>query len=228
MSPGSTRLDAILGHVAAMDSAIAMLQDTAGIQKRHPHRFAFGSRRSPVMSLNGAVACSQPLATGFMPATRRPRLCSVWISSVATRVLPIPVSVAVVAADLTNPLCPVPVPGQYICGPVNYSIGDLPLGNYNFTFALPSGCCITQKAFLMITFPAKGTCTTLPGTLLPRLIATDGCVGCVSYNVYPGGFDELCGASHFPGNPNMYVDAACCDIVPAMRGTWGRVKTLYR
>jgi hypothetical protein len=135
----------------------------------------------------------------------------------------IPVSVAVVAADLTDPLCPVPVPGQYICGPVNYNLAPTAIGNYDFTFALPEGCCITQKAFLVVTFPAAGTCTTLP-----LLITTDGCDPCVSYNVYPGGSADLCVDIGFPGNPNMYVEAACCDIVPAIRGTWGRVKTLYR
>jgi hypothetical protein len=135
----------------------------------------------------------------------------------------IPVSVGVVAADLTDPLCPVPVPGQYICAPVNYNLAPAAAGNYNFAFALPSGCCITQKAFLVITFTGAGTCTTLP-----RLITTDGCDPCVSYNVYPAGFDDLCADIGFPGNPNMYVEAACCDIVPALRGTWGRVKTLYR
>jgi len=135
----------------------------------------------------------------------------------------IPVSVAVVGADLTDPLCPVPVPGQTICGPVNYNLAPAAAGNYDFTFALPSGCCITQKAFLVVTFTGAGTCTTLP-----RLITTDGCDPCVSYNVYPAGFDDLCVDIGFPGNPNMYVEAACCDIVPAMQGTWGRVKTLYR
>jgi len=135
----------------------------------------------------------------------------------------IPVSVAVVEADLTDPLCPVPVPGQYICPPVNYNLAPAAAGNYDFTFALPEGCCITQKAFLVVTFTGAGTCTTLP-----RLITTNGCNPCVSYNVYPGGFDDLCVDIGFPGNPNMYVEAACCDIVPAIRGTWSRVKTLYR
>jgi hypothetical protein len=135
----------------------------------------------------------------------------------------IPVSVAVVAADLTDPLCPVPAPTQYLCPPVNFNLAPPAAGSYNFTFPLPSGCCITQKAFLVITFTGAGTCTTLP-----NLITTDGCTNCVSYNVYPGGFDDLCLDIGFPGNPNMYVEAACCDIVPALRGTWGRMKTLYR
>ena len=135
----------------------------------------------------------------------------------------IPVSVAVVAADLTDPLCPVPLPGQYICAPVNYNLAPGAAGNWDFTFAMPLGCCITQKAFLVIEFTGTGTCTTLP-----RLITTDVCDPCVSYNVYPGGFDDLCVDIGFPGNPNMYVEAACCDQVPALRGTWGRMKTLYR
>ena len=45
---------------------------------------------------------------------------------------------------------------------------------------------------------------------------------------YPvGNEDELC-AVGFPGNPNMYVDADCCQLAPTHDGTWGRVKTLYR
>ena len=39
---------------------------------------------------------------------------------------------------------------------------------------------------------------------------------------------DLCVDAGFPGNPNMYVDAACCESTPAIRGTWGRMKTLYR
>lgn len=135
----------------------------------------------------------------------------------------LPISVGVVEADLTDPLCPVPVPGQYLCAPVNYTIAPPVAGNYDFVLALPAGCCITQKAFLEVTFLGAGTCTTLP-----KLFTTDGCDGCVSYNVYPASFDDLCVAIHFPGNPVMYVEAACCDITPAIRGTWGRVKTLYR
>lgn len=135
----------------------------------------------------------------------------------------IPVSVGVVVADLTDPDCPVPVPGKYVCGPTNYNLMPGAAGNYDFSFALPSGCCITEKAFLMITFTAAGTCTSLP-----RLITTDGCEKCMSYNVYPGGSDDLCVDIGFPGNPNMYVDAGCCELVSAPRGTWGRVKTLYR
>ncbi len=135
----------------------------------------------------------------------------------------IPVSVAVVAADLTDPLCPVPVPGQYLCAPVNYDLVPGAAGDYDFMFALPSGCCITEKAFLVVTFTGAGSCTTLP-----RLITTEGCNPCESYNVYPGGFDDLCVAVGFPGNPSMSVETACCDIVPALRGTWGQMKTHFR
>ena len=164
-----------------------------------------------------------PAACGACPGPNGVLLSNAHILLNFQMACSIPVSVAVVAADLTDPLCPVPVPGQYICPVVNYNLAPAAAGNYDFTFPLPSGCCITEKAFLVVTFTGTGTCTTLP-----RLITTDGCDPCMSYNVYPGGFDDLCADIGFPGNPNMYVEAACCDIVPAMRGTWGRVKTLYR
>jgi hypothetical protein len=136
----------------------------------------------------------------------------------------IPVSVGVVAADLTDPLCPRPIPGQYLCGPINYNLAPAAAGNYDFSFALPAGCCITQKAFLVVTFLQTGDCTTLP-----RLITSAICNGCFSYNVYPPtGFDDLCVDIGFPGNPIMYVDAGCCDVVPTHHDTWGRLKTMYR
>ena len=136
----------------------------------------------------------------------------------------IPVTIAVVRADLTDPNCAVPIPGQYICQPVAYNLAVTAAGNYDFTMPLNSGCCITEKAFLVVTFTGAGTCTTLP-----RLITTEVCDNCTSYNVYPpSGFDDLCADIGFPGSPVMYVDAACCDVVPAQRGTWGRLKTMYR
>ena len=128
------------------------------------------------------------------------------------------------AWDLTDPNCAVPIPGQYICQPVAYNLAVTAAGNYDFTMPLNSGCCITEKAFLVVTFTGAGTCTTLP-----RLITTEVCDNCTSYNVYPpSGFDDLCADIGFPGSPVMYVDAACCDVVPAQRGTWGRLKTMYR
>jgi hypothetical protein len=135
----------------------------------------------------------------------------------------IPVTVAVVRADLTDPLCPKPIPGDYICTPIAYNLAPAAAGNYNFSLPLNAGCCITGKAFVVITFTGAGSCTTLP-----KLITSATCNDCTSYNVYPGGFDDLCLDIGFPGNPVINVDGACCDVVPAHTGTWGRLKTMYR
>jgi len=139
----------------------------------------------------------------------------------------IPVRVGIVAADLTDPACPVPIKGQYLCPPATYNVSVAAIGNYDITFPLPAGCCITQKAFLEVTFMTSGTCTTVP-----KLITSDICNGCTSYNIWPGSsgynVDDLCIDIGFPGNPVMFVDATCCDVVPAHTGTWGRLKVLYR
>lgn len=135
----------------------------------------------------------------------------------------LPVTVSVVAADLTDPACPAPLPGQVICSPVSYTLNPAAIGLWDFTLPLNAGCCITGKAFLRVTIDGVGTCSTLP-----KLVSTDGCESCVSWNGYPPSYmDELC-AVGFPGNPNMYVEAACCDAVPAHVGTWGRIKSMYR
>jgi hypothetical protein len=136
----------------------------------------------------------------------------------------IPMSVAVVQADLSNPNCPVPMPGHYIGQPAVFNLSVAEAGSYDFTFPLDAGVCITEKAFLLVTFLTNGDCG--EGNV-PGLITTDTCDPCVSWNVYPGNFDDLCD-NGFPGNPVMSVEAACCTSVPAGRGTWGRLKTLYR
>ena len=135
----------------------------------------------------------------------------------------VPISIAVVPADLADPACPVPVAGAYLCAPVAYNVSVPAAGNYDVVLPMAVGCCITQKAFLEVTFLTAGTCNTMV-----RLITSAICNSCWSYNIYPGNMDDLCVAIGFPGNPVMYVDGACCDAVPAMRGTWGRLKTLYR
>ena len=133
----------------------------------------------------------------------------------------IPASVAVVKADMSDERCPVPMPGAYICEPISYKVSVEEAGSYDFTLPLNAGDCITQKAFLVITFLEEGECKELP-----MLITTDGCDACASYSVSRDGADDLCKV--LPGNPNMYVEATCCDEVPAHRATWGQVKTLYR
>lgn len=134
----------------------------------------------------------------------------------------IPVRIAVVAANLSDPGCAVPIPGDYLGAPVDYDLSVSEPGQYDFSLPL-TGTCISEKAFLLITFVTGGDCGSWPGLMI------DGAYcGCIAYNAWPGSGDpaDLCGA--LPGSPVMYVDATCCSVVPTMGHSWGRIKTLYR
>ncbi len=134
-----------------------------------------------------------------------------------------PVTVSVVAADLTDPACPVPLPEQVICPPLSYTPAPTSTGLWDFCMPLYAGCCVTTKVFLKVQFDGTGDCSAMP-----KLVTTDACEPCVSWNGYPPThMDELCGLG-FPGNLKMYVGGICCDVVPTLGGTWGRLKTLYR
>jgi hypothetical protein len=137
----------------------------------------------------------------------------------------IPVEIGVVAADLTDPACPAPILGEYLCGPIAYELSGVEEpGQYEFSLSLTGGCCITQKAFLMITFVSGGDCGGLPGLMIDTSVC-----GCTSYNAWPDGGDQaydLCGT--LPGSPVMYADATCCSPVPVVPQTWGGLKATYR
>jgi hypothetical protein len=137
------------------------------------------------------------------------------------------VTVRIVGATQDASGCYMPDVNSVICPPVNYLLAPGAVGNFDFSMALPSGCCIDRPAFLSITVNSFGTC---PNTTAgrPRLITTGSCVPCRSWNFYPvGNEDELCSVG-FPGNPIMNVDADCCQVTPTLPGSWGKVKTLYR
>ena len=141
----------------------------------------------------------------------------------------IPVEVSIVPAIINSAGCAIPDVNNTICGPVPFQLTVSNPGGYDFIMALAQPCCITQDAFLLIRFVDFGTCTTLPD-----LVAADvPCNPCFSYNLNPSfGFIDMCAdpfwAQYNTGNPNMYVDADCCDVTPTHPGSWGRVKQLYR
>jgi hypothetical protein len=134
----------------------------------------------------------------------------------------LPLTISIVAADVTDPACPVPLPDQVICEPVSYVPAPTSPGLWDFCMGLAVPCCVNTKVFLKVEFDGVGTCTDLP-----LLVTTDGCQPCLSWNGYEGALVDLCNAG-LPGNPVMYVQALCCDVVPTRGGTWGRLKTLYR
>jgi hypothetical protein len=136
-----------------------------------------------------------------------------------------PVTVSIVGS-IDNAGCAVPNPDDVLCEPIAYNLAPGATGNFVFNLPIPEGCCITGKAFLVINFIAPGVgCST--STTRPRLITDATCEGCTSYNIYPGGQDELCGIG-FPGNPLMWADGDCCSVTPAGNASWGSVKSMYR
>jgi hypothetical protein len=134
-----------------------------------------------------------------------------------------PIRVGIVAADLSNPECPVPIPGQYLCPPIEYGMVGPAEGACDVSFPLSAPCCVEGKAFLEITFVDWNEWW----AAAPNLLLTGECEPCVSYNYYPGDHYDLC-TFGFDGNPIMYVDAVCCGAVPTRPGSWGALKSLYR
>jgi hypothetical protein len=138
-----------------------------------------------------------------------------------------PITLSVVGASGDAP-CRTPDPTTILCAATAYLLSPGAPGNYIFALALPAACCISQDAFLCVNFVQPGNgCST--ASTRPRLITTASCAPCVSYNIYPGGDDDLCSpAVAFPGNPLIAANADCCSITPARSGSWGRLKLLYR
>jgi len=139
-----------------------------------------------------------------------------------------PVRVRVVGAVTTAPGCLAPDPGTTLCGPVFYDLLPGAAGNFQFNLPLPAGCCVQSAVFLEIDFTTAGAGCDQYATR-PRLITTATCDPCTSWNIFPGGEDDLCDPSlGLPGNPVMWADGACCAATPTEHGSWGRVKILYR
>jgi hypothetical protein len=128
-----------------------------------------------------------------------------------------------------DPTCLVPDPNLVICPPFLVNLAPPAPGNYKFSIPMPTGCCITGKAFLKIEFVnlAPG-CNT--GSTVPRLITTSSCLpGCNSWNIWPGGGpDELCLDIGFPGNPIMNLEVDCCLSTNTHKHSWGTLKSHYR
>ncbi|NOT34867.1 MAG: hypothetical protein HOP12_11950 [Candidatus Eisenbacteria bacterium] len=136
-----------------------------------------------------------------------------------------PVQISVVGAS-GDAACYFPNPASVICQPVNYNLAPGAAGSFLFTMALAPGCCVSGPVFIRVSFVSGGVgCNT--SATIPRLITTAACVPCTSYNIYPGGNDELCDVG-FPGNPIMFSDADCCGATPTKLGSWGGLKINYR
>lgn len=139
-----------------------------------------------------------------------------------------PVTVAVYGAQ-GSPGCYQPDLGTVYAAPTTHNLTPPATGIYEFSMPLPPGACFSGPAFLMVMFPVDGAACDSAATR-PRLVTADGCMPCTTWNIYAvGGPDDLCDPLiGFPGNPMMWVDADCCSVVPALPGSWGKLKLLYR
>jgi hypothetical protein len=142
----------------------------------------------------------------------------------------ISVDVAIVGALELSPGCLAPNPLDIRCPPTTYILNDGGVLDdcVDFSMPLPPGCCLEGPTFLSFEFNA----TDCPA-LRPAFCGPATCQNCTQYNDHPGGppgGEDLCailGGSGIHGVV-MYVDAFFCCADPAMPGTWGLVKTLYR
>lgn len=133
-----------------------------------------------------------------------------------------PVRVGLVAADLTDAGCPVPVPGSYVGAPATYDLVGSGAGILDIALPLGESVVLEAPVFLEITFTEWGPYWDVPG-----LVLTGACEPCRSFNYYPGNDYDLC-AFGFEGNPVMYVEAECANPVREVNNSWGNVKALYR
>jgi hypothetical protein len=141
----------------------------------------------------------------------------------------VPVTISIVGS--TGGPCPMPVPSNVLCPPITYTLDSEELGvpyarGVDVTLPLSGNCCLEGDVFLRVEYD-RGTCnfTNFGFMTEPR-----GCAPCTQYNIWPGGFDDLC----YVLTPNSFglliqkTEVECCGETAAEPATMGRVKTQYR
>jgi hypothetical protein len=168
--------------------------------------------------MSSCTACPSPAALDLKTVSFRVR----WFGACTATA-----EISIVGAQ-PGPGCLVPDPTQVLCGPVSYSISGTAAGGVVYTLPTPSGCCVSGDAFIVIRFGGFDQCVTpsfapgLTATLLP-------CVNCEEYytsTVSAPSFTDWCS---FPSAMSLWlsVDADCCIPTPALRHSWGTLKTRY-
>jgi len=137
----------------------------------------------------------------------------------------IPVEITVLAAVGTTCLQPDFV--HVLCPTFATTIdGGVSVDPSDFAIALPSGCQISQDAFLCVNFVAS-TDSCSADADQPQIGIRAGCPHCQSYeNIDGGGLEDVC--QFGVGQPIMYVDIGQCVLTPALKRSWGTLRILYR
>ena len=136
------------------------------------------------------------------------------------------VEVSIVAAKGTD--CLMPDTTQVLDGPFSYPVAITPTVGEVHSIPLPEGWCLNRDAFVLIRFVGIDGCVTSKGSVaLDR--ANTSCVSCdewataINWSATPV---DLC--TVFPSPIWIQLDTECCGATPALRRSWGSLKTLYR
>ena len=126
--------------------------------------------------------------------------------------------------------CPQPDTTNVLCGPTLHPISsDAFAGLKTHTLPVPSGCCISQDAFVRIRFVSL-QCDDAQVTELALNNTTVPCTNCEQYFGTTGffaGLSDWCATFGVNSLWTRYT-ANCCAPVPTVPRSWGQVKTLYR
>jgi len=127
--------------------------------------------------------------------------------------------------------CPQPDTTNVLCGPTLHPISsDLFAGLKTHTLPVPSGCCISQDAFIRVRFVSLQCDDSAIDDI--ALNATDQpCSNCDQYfgtTEFWAGLTDWCSLGAQPNALWTRYTANCCSPVPTVPRSWGQVKTLYR
>jgi hypothetical protein len=130
-----------------------------------------------------------------------------------------------------SPGCLAPDPSQVLCGPLSYTVSGPGSVGIVHTLPLPSGCCVSQPAFVLVRFTGFESCSggSAPG-ITNNTLACSPCQSWWSTVLsYPSLSDRcLEGTGAGLSQTWLSVDADCCAPTPALPKSWGDVKTFYR
>src|SRR6185295_2121271 len=118
-----------------------------------------------------------------------------------------------------------------LCGALSYPLVGTAETSVTYTLALPSGCCISEEAFVLVRFLGSfGPCFHPQSGLTPSIYGSLGqCMACDQYYTAPPSVPTLTlWCPNAAGLMWMQVDADCCGPTEVGRQSWGTIKTLYR
>jgi hypothetical protein len=141
--------------------------------------------------------------------------------------------VRVSVVGVTDATYPEPNETDVICPGTAVDVTSLGASAFDATIPLPAGCCLNRPAFVGVQFlnpeTACGGWTWMPPGIL--LSAGGTSVDYVNFFSTLEMPDYLMDYSLLGYNNNLWysIDAACCgEATPALPGTWGKLKSLYR